>query len=168
MPALLLQPARGACECAVALYVVRRAATRHVPALGCDSLQRPCDNGFLIQLVGVGAQSSLGLCTRAGVTNSYPHDWQPDDSNDFVFALLFGVSVLVVACPCAVGLAAPTAVMVGSGIAASNGILIKASLPFSEHDNEVAALSICSGRAVTEQLRPHALATAKQTEQAMR
>lgn len=44
---------------------------------------------------------------------------------DFGFSLARGISVLVISCPCSLGLATPVAIMVGSGVGAKNGILFK-------------------------------------------
>ena len=45
----------------------------------------------------------------------------------FTFALVSGVSVLIIACPCALGLATPLSIMVGTGKGAQNGILIRSA-----------------------------------------
>lgn len=48
------------------------------------------------------------------------------------FALARGISVLVISCPCALGLATPVAIMVGNGIAAKNGIMFKTAVSLEE------------------------------------
>ncbi|MQL94330.1 hypothetical protein Taro_027001 [Colocasia esculenta] len=73
---------------------------------------------------------TLSFCTwlswfLAGKFNSYPKSWLPSSMDSFQLALQFGISVMVIACPCALGLATPTAVMVGTGVGASQGVLIK-------------------------------------------
>lgn len=48
------------------------------------------------------------------------------------FALARGISVLVISCPCALGLATPVAIMVGNGMGAKNGILFKTAVSLEE------------------------------------
>lgn len=50
----------------------------------------------------------------------------------FGFALARGISVLVISCPCALGLATPVAIMVGNGVGAKNGIIFKTAVSLEE------------------------------------
>lgn len=53
-------------------------------------------------------------------------------SKDLGYSLARGISVLVISCPCALGLATPVAIMVASGVGARNGILFKSAVSLEE------------------------------------
>ncbi|CAN1828513.1 Copper-transporting ATPase RAN1, partial [Linum perenne] len=69
--------------------------------------------------------TSFNLVYVGGTVGAYPEQWLPENGNFFVFSLMFSISVVVIACPCALGLATPTAVMVATGVGAKHGVLIK-------------------------------------------
>ncbi|MDH2916516.1 MAG: heavy metal translocating P-type ATPase [Gallionella sp.] len=80
---------------------------------------------------------------------------------DFSYALINAVSVLVIACPCALGLATPITIVVASGLAANNGILVKdASALERAHKLSVLVLdktgTLTEGKPTVAEIRPSA------------
>ncbi|XP_022950457.1 probable copper-transporting ATPase HMA5 [Cucurbita moschata] len=80
---------------------------------------------FFVPMVIVLSLTTWLIWFLTGKYGGYPRTWIPSSMDSFELALQFGISVMVIACPCALGLATPTAVMVGTGVGASKGVLIK-------------------------------------------
>lgn len=78
------------------------------------------------RVAGIFVPIVMGLSLLAGLY------WGVIGGESFEFVVTVMISVLVIACPCALGLATPTAIMVGTGFGAKRGILIKSSAALEE------------------------------------
>jgi len=101
---------------------VREGQTRRAP------IERIADGltGYFVPLVTLLAIVTWAVWLILGCSGYLPAKYLGHHSSGWVaWSLQFAIAVFVVACPCGLGLAAPTALFVGGGLAAQNGILAK-------------------------------------------
>eukprot|EP00756_Hemistasia_phaeocysticola_P004792 Hpha_TRINITY_DN13009_c0_g1::TRINITY_DN13009_c0_g1_i1::g.68838::m.68838/K17686/copA, ATP7; Cu+-exporting ATPase len=108
--------------------------------------------GYFVPAVVTIAVTSFILWYSLGLAGVVPKSWHPDSSS-LAFALNFLLSTLVVACPCAMGLATPTAVMVASGVAARQGVFVKGAAVFERSAKAKYVLFDKTGTLTTGQMR---------------
>ncbi|KZT12582.1 heavy metal translocatin [Laetiporus sulphureus 93-53] len=102
--------------------VVREGQTRRAP------IERVADllTGYFVPVVTLIAVVTWVIWLGLGLGGALPRSYLNIDVGGWVvWSLEFAISVFVVACPCGIGLAAPTALLVGSGLAAKHGILAR-------------------------------------------
>ncbi|KAI0824782.1 heavy metal translocatin [Trametes gibbosa] len=102
--------------------VVREGQTRRAP------IERLADliTGYFVPVVTLLAIITWVIWLGLGLGGALPPDYLDIEVGGWaVWSLEFAIAVFVVACPCGIGLAAPTALLVGSGLAAKYGILAR-------------------------------------------
>ncbi|OAF59942.2 hypothetical protein VC83_03206 [Pseudogymnoascus destructans] len=116
--------------------VVREGQTKRAP------VERVADilTGYFVPVITLIAISTFVIWFGLGQGGVLPETWRDVDAGGWAFwALQFAIAVFVGACPCGIALAAPTALFVGSGLAAQNGILVKGG---GEAFQEASALDV--------------------------
>ena len=104
------------------IKVVREGQTKRAP------VERVADliTGHFVPFVVLVGILTWVIWLALGVTGSLPKGYLDSKLGGWpLWALRFAIAVFVIACPCGIGLAAPTALFVGGGIAAQQGILVK-------------------------------------------
>ncbi|KAI0053619.1 heavy metal translocatin, partial [Auriscalpium vulgare] len=102
--------------------VVRDGQSRRAP------IERVADilTGYFVPVVTLLAILTWVIWLSLGLSGAIPRSYLDKDVGGWpIWSLEFAVAVFVVACPCGIGLAAPTALLVGSGLAAKHGILAR-------------------------------------------
>ncbi|KIV92543.1 hypothetical protein PV10_03832 [Exophiala mesophila] len=102
--------------------VVREGQAKRAP------VERVADilTGYFVPVITLIAVSTFVVWFGLGQGGALPENWLDVDTGGWAFwALQFAIAVFVGACPCGIALAAPTALFVGSGLAAQHGILVK-------------------------------------------
>lgn len=116
--------------------VVREGQTKRAP------VERVADilTGYFVPVITLIAISTFVIWFGLGQGRILPESWRDVATGGWAFwALQFAIAVFVGACPCGIALAAPTALFVGSGLAAQNGILVKGG---GEAFQEASALDV--------------------------
>lgn len=102
--------------------VVREGQTKRAP------VERVVDvvTGYFVPVITALAIITFVTWLSLGESGALSHSYLGRQQGGWAFwSLEFAIAVFVVACPCGIGLAAPTALFVGSGLAASHGILVR-------------------------------------------
>ena len=104
------------------ISVVREGQARRAP------IERVADllTSYFVPVVTLVAISTWLIWLILGVTGALPREYLDVAVGGWPFwSLQFAIAVFIIACPCGIGLAAPTALFVGGGLAAKHGILVK-------------------------------------------
>ena len=103
------------------MRVVREGQTKRAP------VERVADRitGYFVPVICLIAIVTWSVWLGLGLGGILPIAWRDTSDNWPFWSLQFAIAVFVVACPCGIGLAAPTALFVGGGLAARFGILVK-------------------------------------------
>lgn len=104
------------------INVVRSGQSKRAP------IERFADvlTGFFVPVITLLAVSTWIIWLSLGVSGALPAAWLEGKQGGWSFwSLEFAIAVFVIACPCGIGLAAPTALFVGGGLAARQGILVQ-------------------------------------------
>ncbi|KAH9987274.1 heavy metal translocatin [Xylariaceae sp. FL0662B] len=102
--------------------IVREGQTKRAP------MEKVADllTAYFVPVVTLVAVLTWLIWLSLGVSGALPEHFLDVSSGGWVaFSLQFAIAVFVVACPCGLALAAPTAIFVGGGLAAKHGILVK-------------------------------------------
>lgn len=104
------------------IKIVREGQARRAP------VERLADvvTGYFVPVVTLIAVATWIIWLSLGLSGTLPDGYRDNDIGGWAFwSLQFAIAVFVIACPCGIGLAAPTALFVGGGLAAGHGILVK-------------------------------------------
>ncbi|KAF2030004.1 copper-transporting P-type ATPase [Setomelanomma holmii] len=104
------------------IAAVREGQTRRAP------VERVADTitAHFVPFVIAVAITTWLIWLILGTTGGIPKDWKNEGAGGWaLWSLRFAIAVFVIACPCGIGLAAPTALFVGGGLAAKHGILVR-------------------------------------------
>ncbi|KAF2850805.1 heavy metal translocatin [Plenodomus tracheiphilus IPT5] len=104
------------------INAVREGQTRRAPV---ERVADTITSHFVPFVIAVAITTWL-VWLILGTTGGIPKDWKNEGAGGWaLWSLRFAIAVFVIACPCGIGLAAPTALFVGGGLAAKHGILVR-------------------------------------------